>query len=676
MRIKNLDTGEEFDLEEYDNREPSVSGHHNNYGEADHMGALDDDDVPGQLVRGIGAKKKAWLKSTKKLKTCGVRDVDRVQLCTQRSTCKLVESVTVGAGWCGCGVAASTCVLQGSALAGGLEGVVGDDDALYGGRRRSSDDGSVASTSASSPIHGVQKKRSPGEALDMSAPGSNGGGDGKVGPKVGGGGGAAATTTAFDTLSLPRDPSCSASSSRGDAASRPSSTTAVDANPAAAAAAAPLVTSVTALSTIALAEGGGQHQRSEDMRIPLLEEDQAGPSSRAVPTAKSWLNQPARVAGGRRSAGRQLQQVRMIQELLGHDGPVWAVKFSADARLLATAGRDGVLRVWSVYWYSPGSCCFHPSDPRCIVTGCADGKIRVWSVPDAAVVAYATVPQDLITRVVFSADGSRVVAGTLRGKARHYEFSSGGLDYLTQLDVKNPHGSGRKVTGLVQVPYTYGNDQLYVITSADSRIRLYVGYTQVKERKFKGHRHSNTQIAASLSPSCQHLICGSDDGWVYVWETGLPPPPPPLPGPTMVGALSGPTATATGGTATGATTSLGSAGLVAGRGRAGFGAGPGPGGKDVAAAVRGAGKVKEGVYEAFQTPEQTTTVALLAPNVCRLGRGLERLGRGPAAATGGGPASLLNSSVAQLPLLGALFVVVGFSGKIYVYENLPMQGMM
>lgn len=46
----------------------------------------------------------------------------------------------------------------------------------------------------------------------------------------------------------------------------------------------------------------------------------------------------------------------MIQELLGHDGPVWVVKFSADARLLATAGRDGVLRVWSVYWYETSRC--------------------------------------------------------------------------------------------------------------------------------------------------------------------------------------------------------------------------------------------------------------------------------------------------------------------------------
>ncbi len=43
-------------------------------------------------------------------------------------------------------------------------------------------------------------------------------------------------------------------------------------------------------------------------------------------------------------------QVVMVQEVFGHDGVVWAMRFSADARLLASGGRDGVLRVWSVYW--------------------------------------------------------------------------------------------------------------------------------------------------------------------------------------------------------------------------------------------------------------------------------------------------------------------------------------
>lgn len=66
------------------------------------------------------------------------------------------------------------------------------------------------------------------------------------------------------------------------------------------------------------------------------------------------LNRPAKLAGGRRpgAGGRALQHVRLIQELPAHDGVVWAARFSRDSRLLATAGRDGVVRVWTVYAYA------------------------------------------------------------------------------------------------------------------------------------------------------------------------------------------------------------------------------------------------------------------------------------------------------------------------------------
>lgn len=37
--------------------------------------------------------------------------------------------------------------------------------------------------------------------------------------------------------------------------------------------------------------------------------------------------------------------------------------------------------------------------------------------------------------------------------------------------------------------------------------------------KYKGASNRNTQIRGTFSQSGQQLICGSDDGWVYVWDT-------------------------------------------------------------------------------------------------------------------------------------------------------------
>lgn len=84
------------------------------------------------------------------------------------------------------------------------------------------------------------------------------------------------------------------------------------------------------------------------------------------------------------------------------------------------------------------------------------------------------------------------------------------------MDARNQrgqHASGKKVTGICTVP---GQPQKFLITTNDSRLRLLEGYGQVM--KFKGHKNTTTQIRAALSFDGSKVVCGSDDGWVYVWQ--------------------------------------------------------------------------------------------------------------------------------------------------------------
>ena len=88
-----------------------------------------------------------------------------------------------------------------------------------------------------------------------------------------------------------------------------------------------------------------------------------------------------------------------------------------------------------------------------------------------------------------------------------------------QVDVRNAagkHASGKKVTGIVAMP---GSAQQFLVTTNDSRLRLLDGYGICC--KFKGHRNSITQIRAALSSDGGTIACGSDDGWVYMWDTGV-----------------------------------------------------------------------------------------------------------------------------------------------------------
>eukprot|EP00891_Asterochloris_glomerata_P003295 jgi/Astpho2/3295/e_gw1.00054.81.1_t len=157
---------------------------------------------------------------------------------------------------------------------------------------------------------------------------------------------------------------------------------------------------------------------------------------------------------------------------------------------------------------------FHPNDDKHFLSGSIDGKVRMWNVPAQAVVDYADV-HEMVTAVTFSLDGSKACVGTMKGKCRFYRCDDKRkLDAAA--DVRNKRASqkqGKKITGMQYMP---AHPNKLLITSNDSRIRLYDGFGL--QCKFKGHVNRNTQIRASFSAGGEYIVCGSDDGWVYMWN--------------------------------------------------------------------------------------------------------------------------------------------------------------
>eukprot|EP00884_Botryococcus_braunii_P023494 jgi/Botrbrau1/9829/Bobra.0313s0008.1 len=210
-----------------------------------------------------------------------------------------------------------------------------------------------------------------------------------------------------------------------------------------------------------------------------------------------------------------------------HKQDVLDVSWSA-SQFLLSASMDKTVRLWHI---SMDDCLrvfkhpdfvtsldFHPVDDKVFLSGAIDGKVRVWSIPEQKVMHWEDC-HEMVTAVTFSPGGQRAVVGTMKGKCRFYNVEPGfRLEYEAQIDVKNRRGQqsrGRKVTGMAFLP---GDPSKLLITSNDSRIRLYETYSMIM--KYKGYHNRSTQIRASFSANGAFVVSGSDDGWVYIWSTG------------------------------------------------------------------------------------------------------------------------------------------------------------
>ncbi|KAL7547184.1 hypothetical protein ACHAWF_016593 [Thalassiosira exigua] len=220
------------------------------------------------------------------------------------------------------------------------------------------------------------------------------------------------------------------------------------------------------------------------------------------------------------------------------------------------------------------SVAFHPHDDRLFISGGIDKKLRLWDITDGRVKDWAQSP-DVITAARFTPDGRYAVAGLFHGQVYFYDMNNR-LKYYTQIACRNRSGKnrmGKKVTGIsfirgerddwVQAKQKSapeqvesssqdnhgstltrlsgtGKDVAKLMTSAfrhkasraealrytermlvstnDSRVRLYGLNDFQLVRKYKGHTNCSMQIRARNSESGSHIVSGSESGHVFIWD--------------------------------------------------------------------------------------------------------------------------------------------------------------
>jgi WD40 repeat protein len=225
-------------------------------------------------------------------------------------------------------------------------------------------------------------------------------------------------------------------------------------------------------------------------------------------------------------------KTKLLREYEGHTSSILDLSWSKNNFLLSSS-MDKTVRLYHV---SRTECLcafkhndfvtsvqFHPRDDRFFLAGSLDSKLRLWSIPDKSVAFWAQVP-DMVTAVAFTPDGKTAIAGCLNGLCILYDTE--GLKAHSQIHVRSARGrnaKGSKITGIdtIALPREYGSpDVKLLITSNDSRVRMYNLKDRNLEIKFRGNENASSQIHASFSDDGKYVICGSEDRKVYMWPTG------------------------------------------------------------------------------------------------------------------------------------------------------------
>ena len=204
-----------------------------------------------------------------------------------------------------------------------------------------------------------------------------------------------------------------------------------------------------------------------------------------------------------------------VGELSGHPTAVWAVDVSSDGKLVATAGYDGLVKVWDLQsrklkadlkqhkgWVR--SLAFSPDGLRLASAG-EDGKVFLWNTQDGKAAISVDAHKGPATAVAFSPDGKKIVTGGGDNLVKVWNAADGAA-------IQTLVGHEDTIWSIAYSPVR----SQFVSTGADRTVRVWSAESFKQTGVFTGHKDWVT--SASFNSDGTRLVTASLDGVIKLWD--------------------------------------------------------------------------------------------------------------------------------------------------------------
>ena len=210
---------------------------------------------------------------------------------------------------------------------------------------------------------------------------------------------------------------------------------------------------------------------------------------------------------------RDIASGNLIKALVGHEGAVTALSFSADGTRLVSGSADKTARVWQIgegkeiakfaAHTNTVTAVAYTNDGNQVISGSADNSLKLWQVADAKELANFAGHGGAITAASYTAAAGQLVTGSADGTARIWTVANG------QQAAQIGHGQAVAAIAVSQ------DTQKIAVAGTDNVVKV---YQPNGTAQFTLTARGNVVKWLAMLADGTKLVAGSADNNVTVWD--------------------------------------------------------------------------------------------------------------------------------------------------------------